>query len=127
MPRVFKVTEIDKDEKELRKDYFDRHTPVILCPDQVSKGEKFEVKVRIGSDYAHPDDFNHFISYIQLWNRETLLAETRYLPGTFGNKPGNPEVAFFIVAPEVSMNLSAMCLCTQHGLWMSDAKTVKVV
>lgn len=127
MPRVFKVTDVENEEKELRKDYFDRHTPIVICSDQVTKGEKLMVKVRIGTDYFHPDDFNHFISYIQLWNRETLLAETRFLPGTFGNKPGNPEVDFFIVAPEVSMNLTAMCLCTQHGLWMSDAKSVKVI
>ncbi len=127
MPRVFKVTDVENDEKELRKDYFDRHTPIIICSDTANKGEKFLVKVRVGTQYLHPDDFNHFISYIQLWNRETLLAETRYLPGTFGNKPGNPEVDFFIVPPEVSMNLTAMSLCTQHGLWMSDAKAVKVI
>ena len=126
MPRVFKVTEVAPEEKEVRKDYFDRHTPVVICADDVKKGEKFPVKIRIGTDYQHPDNFDHFITYIQLWNRETLLAETRFLPGTFGNKPVNPEVDFYIVAPEVSMNLTAMCLCTQHGLWSSDAKAVKV-
>jgi superoxide reductase len=127
MPRVFKANNIEQEEKELRKDYFDRHTPVIICADKVNKGEKLQVKVCVGTDYVHPDDFNHFISYIQLWNRETLLAETRFLPGTFGNKPGNPEIDFYIIAPQVSMNLSAMCLCTQHGLWISEPKTVKVV
>ena len=127
MPRVFKVADIEPEEKEVRKDYFDRHTPNIVCPDEVKKGEKFTVKVRIGTNYVHPDDFNHFITYIQLWNRETLLAETKYLPGTFGYKPNNPEVDFYIVAPEVSMNLTAMSLCTQHGLWSSEAKAIKVV
>jgi superoxide reductase len=127
MPIVFKVTDVHDDEKEIRKDYFDRHTPVIECPDQIKKGEKFLVKVRVGTHYVHPDDFNHFINYIQLWNRETLLAEARFLPGTFGNKPNNPEIGFYIVAPEVSMNLTAMSLCTQHGLWSSEEKTVKVL
>jgi superoxide reductase len=126
MPRVFKVTEIDEKEKEVRKDYFDRHTPVVECSEEVKKGTKFSVKVRVGTNYQHPDNFDHFITYIQLWNRETLLAETRFLPGTFGNQPTNPEVDFYIVAPEVSMNLTAMCLCTQHGLWSSEAKAVKV-
>jgi len=127
MPRVFKATDIENEEKEIRKDYFDRHTPVIECADEVKKGEKFLVKVRVGTDYVHPDDFSHFITYIQLWNRETLLAETRFLPGTYGNKPNNPEVGLYIVAPEVSMNLTAMCLCTQHGLWSSETKNVKVL
>lgn len=127
MPRVFKAVEIEKEEKELRKDYFDRHTPVIECVDEVKKGDKFRVKVRIGTEYLHPDDFNHFISYIQLWNRETLIAESRFLPGTFGNKPNHPEVDFYMAAPEVSMNLTAMCHCTQHGLWSSEPKAVKVM
>jgi superoxide reductase len=127
MPRVFKATDIKSEEKEIRKDYFDRHTPVIECADEIKKGDKFLVKVRVGTAYVHPDDFNHFINYIQLWNRESLLAETRFLPGTFGNKPNNPEVDFYIVAPEASMNLTAMCLCTQHGLWSSHEKTVKIV
>lgn len=127
MPRVFKATDIEQEEKEIRKDYFDRHTPVIICDDEVKKGERLKVKVRIGTDYLHPDDFNHFINFIQLWNRETLLAEARFLPGSFGNKPNNPEVDFYIGVPEVSMNLTAMCLCTQHGLWSSESKTVKVL
>jgi superoxide reductase len=127
MPRIFKAVDIEKEEKELRKDYFDRHTPVIICADEIRKGEKLLVKVRVGTEYVHPDDFNHFINFIQLWNRETLLAETRFLPGTFGNNPNNPEVDFYIVPSDVSMNLTAMCLCTQHGLWASEPKTVKVV
>lgn len=127
MPRVFKAVDIEKEEKEIKKDYFDRHTPVIICPDQVKRGEKFVVKVRVGTNYVHPDEATHFITYIQLWNRETLLVETRFLPGTHANKPGNPEVDFYIVAPEVSMHLTAMCLCTQHGLWASEEKSVKVI
>jgi superoxide reductase len=105
MPRVFKAADIEKEEKEVRKDYFDRHTPVIVCADEAKKGEKFLVKVRVGTEYFHPDDFSHFINYIQLWNRETLLAETRFLPGTFGNKPNNPEIDFYIIVREVSLRL----------------------
>ncbi len=127
MPRLFKATDISQEEKEIRKDYFDRHTPIIICKDEVSKGEKFMVKVRIGSQYTHPDESTHYINYIQLWNRETLIAETRFLPGTYGNKPNNPEVDFYIIAPDVSLNLTAMSLCTQHGLWVSEPKTVKVI
>jgi superoxide reductase len=127
MPRLFKADDIDQEEKEIRKDYFDRHTPKIFCADEVLKGEKFQVKVRVGSQYTHPDEYNHFINYIQLWNRETLLAETRFLPGTYGNKPNNPEVDFYIIAPDVSLNLTVMSLCTQHGLWLSEQKTVKVL
>jgi superoxide reductase len=127
MPRVFKAIEIEKEDKEAKRDYLDRHMPHVICPDEVKKGEKFKVKVRLGNEYAHPNDDDHFISVIQLWNRETLLAETRYTAGVYAHKPNHSEVDFYIVAPEVSMNLSAMAVCTKHGLWQSEDKPVKVV
>jgi superoxide reductase len=127
MPRVFKATEIEKEDKEVKRDYLDRHMPHVVCPDNVKRGEKFEIKVKLGEDYPHPDDADHFISVIQLWNRETLLAEARYTAGVYGSKPSHFEIDFYIVAPEVSMNLSAMAVCTKHGLWQSEDKPVKVI
>jgi superoxide reductase len=127
MPRVFKATEIEKEEKEIKRDYLDRHMPHVICPDEIKKGEKFTVKVKLGEEYPHPDEHEHFISVIQLWNRETLLAEARYTSGVYGNMPAFYEIDFYIVAPEVSMNLSAMSVCTKHGLWQSEDKAVKVI
>jgi len=127
MPRVFKAIDIEKEEKEAKRDYLDRHTPHVICPDEVKKGEKFKVKVRLGNEYVHPDDYDHFINVIQLWNRETLLAEVKYSAGVYAHKPNHSEVDFYIAAPEVSMNLSAMAICTKHGLWQSEDKPVKVV
>lgn len=126
MPRVFKALEIEKEEKEIMRDYLDRHMPHVICPDTVKRGEKFKVKVRMGDEYPHPDDDDHFISLIQLWNRETLIAEARYSAGANGHRPIHVEVDFYLVAPEVSMNLSAMAVCTKHGLWQSEDKAVKV-
>ena len=127
MPRVFKAINIEEEEKEVKKDYLDRHMPHVICDDSVKKGEIFRVKVRMGEDYTHPDDHDHYISTIQLWNRETLLAETRYSSGVYGNRPAHVEVDFYLIAPEVSMNLSAMAVCTKHGLWQSEDKPVKVI
>lgn len=126
MPRIFKPVDISQEEKEVRKDYFDRHTPHVICDNSAKEGEKFKVKVKMGDQYPHPDDHNHFINYVQLWNRETMLAEARFTSGTFGNKPTNVEVDFYIIPGPVSMNLTAMALCTNHGLWQSDEKVVKV-
>jgi superoxide reductase len=126
MPRIFTATDIEKEEKEVKKDYLDRHMPHVICQDTVNKGEVFEVKVRMGESYPHPDEHDHFITMIQLWNRETLLAEARYTAGVYG-KPSHAEVDFYIVAPEVSMNLTAMAVCTKHGLWQSQEKAVKVI
>jgi superoxide reductase len=126
MPRVFKPVDISKEEKAARKDYFDRHTPFVICDNNVKRGEKLKVKVRLGEEYLHPDDPDHFISYIQLWNRETFLAEAHFTPGTMGNQSAHIEVDFYIV-PNVSMNLTAMATCTKHGLWQSDPVEVKVM
>ena len=127
MPRVFKAIDIENEEKEIKRDYLDRHMPHVYCSDEVNRGEKFKVKVKVGEEYPHPDEHEHFISVIQLWNRETLLAETRYTAGVNGNQPSFFEVDFYIVAPDVSMNLSALSVCTKHGLWQSEDKAVKVV
>ncbi len=127
MPRVFKALDIEKEDKEVKKDYLDRHMPHVICPDSVKRGEVFRVKVKMGDEYPHPDDHDHFISTLQLWNRETLLAETKYSSGAWGNKPSHVEVDFYIVAPMVSMNLAAMAVCTKHGLWQSEDKAVKVL
>lgn len=126
MPRVFSPVDINKEEKEVRKDYFDRHTPVVLCDESAREGEKFRVKVRLGTEYSHPDDPDHFIKYVQLWNRETFLAEAHFAPGALGSNPGHVEVDFYIVPGAVSMNLSAMSVCTKHGLWQSEPKEVTV-
>lgn len=126
MPRVFTATEIEKEDKEAKRDYLDRHMPHVICPDEVQKGERFMVKVRMGDQYPHPDEPDHFITVLQLWNRETLLAEARYTSGVYG-VPSHAEIDFFIIAPQVSMNLSAMAVCTKHGLWQSESKAVKVI
>ncbi len=126
MPRVFTPVDISKEEKEVRKDYFDRHTPVIICDDMAKEGRKLKVKIRIGTEYSHPDDPDHFITYVQLWNRETFLAEAHFAPGSLGNRPEQVEVDFYIVPGPVTMNLSAMAVCTKHGLWQSEPKEVTV-
>lgn len=127
MPRLFSPVDISKEEKEVRKDYFDRHTPVVICDDSAREGEKFRVKVRLGTEYTHPDEPDHHIKYVQLWNRETFLAEAHFAPGTMGNNPSHVEVDFFIVPGPVSLNLSAMAVCTKHGLWQSNPREVAII
>ena len=125
MPKVNSYQDISQIERESKKDYIDRHSPFIHAADSAKAGEPFTVKVKMGNEYVHPDDFDHYIKYVQLWNGETLLAETNFPPGTLGNKPGHVEVDFHIV-PSKNLNLVAMAYCTKHGLWQSDPKAVAV-
>ena len=125
MPKVVNPVDVSREENEAKKDYFDRHTPHVFCEANAPKGETFKVTVKLGKDYPHPDDYDHFIQYVQLWDREMMLAEASFTAGAMGNAPGHVEVIFTIV-PTRKMNLSAMSFCTKHGLWQSESKEVAV-
>ena len=126
MPKINKYEDISQIDREAKKDYIDRHSPFIHCEDTAKKGEKFKVKVKVGNEYTHPDDFDHYIAYVQLWNGETLLGQATFTPGTLGNQKGHVEVDFYIVPTTNKLKLTAMAYCTKHGLWESEVKEVTV-
>ena len=123
--KINKYEDISQIDKEAKKDYIDRHSAFVHCEDSATKGEKFKVKVKVGDEYAHPDDFDHYIAYVQLWNGETFLAQANFEAGTLGSVVGQVEVDFHIV-PTKKMKLTAMAYCTKHGLWQSDEVVVEV-
>ena len=125
MPKINNYVDISTLDKDAKKDYFDRHSPFIHCADNAKKGDKFTVKIKVGDQYPHPDDHDHFIKYVQLWNGETLMGETYFTSGVLGNEPGNVEVDFYIV-PQRKLRLTAMSYCTKHGLWQSLTKEIAV-
>ncbi len=118
---------IDASDKEAKKDFIDRHSVFIYCENNAKIGEKFKIKVKVGKEYTHPDDFDHFIKYVQLWNGETLMGETNFPPGTLGNISSNVEVDFYIISNKKKLKLKAMAYCTKHGLWQSDEKIVNLI
>ena len=128
MPKINRYVDIDTVEREAKKDYIDRHSPFITCADEAKPGEKFQVTVKVGNEYSHPDDFDHFIANIALYNGETLLARADFVPGTLGGQDSKSqaEVIFNIVPTSKKLNLVAHAYCTKHGVWESDPKTVTV-
>ena len=125
MPKINRYVDIDTVEREAKKDFIDRHSPFVHCEGSAKKGEKFKVKVKMGNEYSHPDDFDHYISYVQLFNGETLLGQATFTAGALGNQKENLEVDFYIV-PTGNLKLSAMSYCTKHGVWESDPVSVEV-
>lgn len=123
--KINRYQDISQIDKEAKKDYIDRHSAFVHCESTAKKGEKFKVKVKVGDEYAHPDDFDHYIAYVQLWNGETFLGQATFAAGAMGNQPGNVEVDFYIV-PTKKLKLTAMAYCTKHGLWQSDEVVVEV-
>ncbi len=126
MPKINKYIDIDTIERETKKDLIDRHSPFIHCEENAQAGEMFQVTVKMGNEYSHPDDFDHYISNVALYNGETLLARADFVPGTLGNEKNHAEVTFNIVPTSSKLKLSAQAYCTKHGVWESTMKTVAV-
>ncbi len=128
MPKINRYVDISTVDKEAKKDYIDRHSPFIECASQATGGEKFPVTVRMGKEYSHPDDTDHYIKSIQLYNGPTLLAEANFVAGALGGtgQKGQAEVTFNVVPAGGKMRLTAISYCTKHGLWECDPVEVAV-
>jgi len=127
MPKVNRYVDIDTVERESKKDYIDRHSPFIHCASEAKKGEAFAVTVKMGEEYTHPDDFDHYIANIALYNGETLLARADFIAGTLGHEKSHAEVTFNIRPMGKKLKLVAHAYCTKHGLWESTPVVVTVV
>ncbi len=124
---INRYQDISQIDKEAKKDYIDRHSPFVYVEGEAKKGEKYKVKVKVGQEYKHPDDFDHYIAYVQLWDGETFLAQADFVAGALGNQPDQVEVDFYVVPQKKKMKLTAMAYCTKHGLWQSDEVVVEVI
>ncbi len=126
MPKINRYVDIDTVEREAKKDYIDRHSPFIHCASSAKKGESFEVTVRMGEEYTHPDDFDHYIASIALYNGDVLLAKAEFMAGALGNEKGHQRVTFNIVPTTNKLNLVAQAYCTKHGIWENEPVVVEV-
>jgi superoxide reductase len=52
---------------ELHKNFDPKHTPKIVAPDSVKRGQWFDVTVSVGADSDHPSLSEHFVRYIALY------------------------------------------------------------
>ena len=126
MPKINKYENIDNVEREAKKDLIDRHSPFITVNGTAKKGEILSINVKMGNEYTHPDDFDHYIESITLFNGDTKLAMTTFTPGTLGNEKSHAEVTFNIRPTGKKLNLTAHGYCTKHGIWESTAVVVEV-
>ena len=127
MPKINRYQDISAIDREAKKDFIDRHSAFVLCANEAKAGERFEVTVKVGDAYTHPDNTEHYISTVALYNKEVKLAEATFFAGSQGgqDKKGNTTVTFTVVLDK-DAEFVAHAFCTQHGLWESDAVSVKV-
>jgi superoxide reductase len=126
MPKINVYENIDQVEREAKKDLIDRHSPFITVAGVAKKGEMLSVNVKMGNEYTHPDDFDHYIESITLYNGDTKLAAASFVPGTLGNEKSHAEVTFNIRPMGKKLNLVAHGYCTKHGIWESTPVVVEV-
>jgi superoxide reductase len=117
MPKINKYQNISDIDREAKKDLIDRHSPFIHCASEAKAGEPFEVTVKMGNEYSHPDDFDHYIESITLFNGETKLAQVTYIPGALGNIKAHNTTTFTIIPKGRKLKLVAHGYCTKHGIW----------
>ena len=123
--KINKYEDISQADKEAKRDFIDKHSAFVHCEKQAKTGEKFKVKVKVGDQIKHPDDPDHYIAWVQLWDGEKMLAQANFIEGTLGNQSENLEVDFYIV-PKKNIQLLAHAFCTKHGLWQSEEVLVDV-
>ena len=128
MPKIFNTEAFSPEEQVSRKDFIDKHTPFIYSHVHPKKGTPLEVRIRVGKEHSHIDDFNHFISSITLYDGENKHARAELSPCIVSaeERRGNAEVSFTIVPSKKSYTLYAQCYCTKHGTWESETVKIEV-
>ena len=125
MPKINKYQDISEVDRVAKKDLIDRHSPFITCENVAKANEPFEVKVTMGNEFTHPDDFDHYIESVTLFDGETKLAQATYVPGTLGNIKAHNTTTFTIIPTGKKLNLVAHGYCTKHGIW--EGTSVEVI
>jgi len=96
-----------------------KHIPVIEVPETVKKGEYFEVRVKIGKLLAHPNEYKHFIQFVELYADDTYLARSDLTAIRTC-----PQVSFWIALQHPSKELRAYEHCNLHGKWVGRTPIV---
>ena len=100
----------------------EKHVPVIEAPAKVKKGQRFEVKVTVGKQVAHPNTIEHHIAWVKLYGKEDGARPVfEIAAASFGPTLGEPIVTFTCMLPK-STTLIATELCNVHGIWDNSAK-----
>jgi len=115
----------------------EKHVPVIECPDSVTSGTFFDVKVSLGKEIAHPNTTEHHIRWIQVFFQPEGEKFT-YHVGTFefcahGESVDGPNTGSVYTnhSATASMKITkpgtiyALAFCNIHGIW-ENAKDVKL-
>jgi len=106
--------------KELRSSVDAKHTPKIMAPDSVKRGQWFDVTISVGAGGDHPSLTEHFVRYIALYKDSAEIARV-YLHPVFSF----PKVTFTIALDEGG-SLRAVEEPTHSAAWEASKKITVV-
>jgi len=66
--------------RQLHTSFDAKHSPKIVAPDSVKRGEWFTVTVSVGAGSQHPSLQEHFVRYIALYKDSVEIARTYLHP-----------------------------------------------
>ena len=102
--------------RALHTTYDAKHTPKMTAPDQVKRGQWFDVTVVIGAGGEHPSLSEHHVRYIALYKDSAEIARV-YLHPVFSA----PRIIFTIALDE-SGTLRALAEPTHSAAWEASKK-----
>ncbi len=90
-----------------------KHTPVITTPDFIKPEQPITVIIEVGRLASHPNEINHFIGFIELYQNDVFIARVDMSPSRI-----NPKVIFEII-PKYPGMLKVIAGCNIHGVWQA--------
>jgi superoxide reductase len=93
-----------------------KHSPKIVAPDSVKRGEWFTVTVSVGSGSQHPSLQEHFVRYIALYKDSVEIART-YLHPVY-----SAPIVTFTIALDEGGSLRAVEEPTHSAAWETSKK-----
>lgn len=104
--------------RNIHTTYDAKHTPKIVAPDSVRRGEWFNVTVSVGAGSAHPSLSEHFVRYIALYKDSVEIART-YLHPVY-----SAPIVTFTIALDEGGSLRAVEEPTHSATWEASKKIV---
>ena len=102
--------------RQVHTNYDAKHTPKIVAPDSVKRGEWFNVTVSVGAGGQHPSLSEHFVRYIALY-KDTVEIARVYLHPVYSS----PTVTFTVALDEGG-SLRAVQEPTHSSAWEASKK-----
>jgi superoxide reductase len=102
--------------RQMHTSYDEKHTPKLVAPASVKRGEWFPVTISVGAGAKHPSLSEHFVRYIALYKDTAEIARV-YLHPVYSA----PAVTFTVALDESGM-LRAVEEPTHSAAWEVSQK-----